>query len=88
MNYALERSNIQMFNNTIMVGYLSFSSKFRIVAMFIFVEKIFNRLNLPISFLNYIFFRKIVQKVEQWFSKPKARGSNPFFPVLILYCKC
>ena len=26
------------------------------------------------------FLRRIVQLVEQWFPKPKVRGSNPFFP--------
>ena len=27
--------------------------------------------------------RKIVQSVEQWFSKPKVRSSNLFFPVIL-----
>ena len=27
--------------------------------------------------------RKIAQVVEHWFPKPKARGSNPFFPVIV-----
>jgi hypothetical protein len=25
---------------------------------------------------------RIVQLVERWFPKPKARGSSPFFPVI------
>ena len=28
-----------------------------------------------------IFNRRIVTTVEQWFPKPKAKGSNPFSPV-------
>ena len=35
--------------------------------------------NNEVTFLN--FSRKIVQLVEQWFPKPKVKGSTPFFPV-------
>ena len=30
-----------------------------------------------------LFLRKIVQLVEQWFSKPKVKGSDPFFPEIL-----
>ena len=35
--------------------------------------------------MSSIFFRKIVQPVEQWFPKPKVKGSNPFFPEFIFF---
>lgn len=28
-----------------------------------------------------LFKREVVQLVEQWFPKPKVKGSTPFFPV-------